>query len=127
MYSAVVGVELLEGLAMVHDAVDQSMLEVSERKVEVDGAIVQLHHQLGRRDDCIAVINEWKDDVTIHMWDIGEAQGGIWGRLSEAEMRLTQMQALVVGMCREIDLLTGDKDPNTQWKHAGHIVNTGNK
>ena len=22
---------------------------------------------------------------------------------------------------------TGDKDPNTQWKHTGYIVNTGNK
>ena len=58
MYSAVVGMELMEGLAMVHDAVDQSALEALERKVEVDGAIVQLRHQLGRRDDQIVVINE---------------------------------------------------------------------
>ena len=79
MYSAVVGVELLEGLAMVHDAVDRSALEASERKVEVNRAIIQLRHQLGRRDDCIAIIDEWKDDVTVHMRDIREGfRGGCW-------------------------------------------------
>ena len=107
MYSAMVGVELLEGLAIVHDAVDQSTLEVLERKVEVDGAIIQLRHQLRRTDDHIAIIDEWKEDVTEHMQDIGEAQGGIRGRLSEAELCLTQMQAVTVGMRREIDLLGG--------------------
>ena len=107
MYSAVVGMEMMKGLAMVHDAVDRSALETSERKVEVDGAIVQLCHQLGRRDNCIAIIDKWKEDVTVHMRDIREAQGGIWGWLSEAEMHLTQMQTLAVGMCQEIDLLGG--------------------
>ena len=107
MYSAVVGVEMLEGLVMVHDAVDRSVLEASERKAEVDGAIIQLCHHLGRRDDRIAVIDKWKDEVTEHIWDIGEAQGGIQGQLSEAEMHLTQMQALAVGMRWEVDLLGG--------------------
>ena len=51
MYTAAVGMELMEGLAIVHDAVDRSALEVSERKAEVDGALVRLQHQLGHRDD----------------------------------------------------------------------------
>ena len=57
------------------DPVDQLVLESSERKAEVDGALVRLCHQLGRRDDCITIIDEWKEDVTVHMRDIGEAQG----------------------------------------------------
>ena len=105
MYTAVVGMELMEGLAMVQDMVDRTALETSERKVEVDRAIVQLQHQMGRRDDHIAVIDKWKEDVTGHMRDIGEAQGGIRGRLSEAEYRLNQLQALAVAQRQEVDLL----------------------
>ena len=41
------------------------------------------------------------------MRDIREAQGGIQGWLLEAELRLTQMQALLVGMRWEVDLLGG--------------------
>ena len=107
MYSVVVGVEMLSRMANIIDTVDRMVLEESERKVEVNGAIVRLCHQLGRRDDRIAVIEEWKDDVTVHMRDIGEAQGGIQGRLLEAESCLTQLQALMVGMRREVDLLGG--------------------
>ena len=40
MYTTSVGMELMEGLAMVQDAVDRSALETSERKTEVDGALV---------------------------------------------------------------------------------------
>ena len=47
MYSMVVEMELMEGLAMVHDTVDRLALETSERKAEVDGALVRLCHQLG--------------------------------------------------------------------------------
>ena len=82
-------------------------LEMSERKVEVDGALVQLRHQIGRRDDRIAVIDEWREDVTGHMRDIGEAQGLIRGRLSEVELRLNQLQALTVAQHWEIDLMGG--------------------
>ena len=107
MYTAVVGMELMEGLAMTSDAVDRMALELLERKVEVDGAIIQLRHQLGHRDDQVAIIEEWKEDVTGHMRDVGEAQGLIRGRLSEAELRLNQLQALAVAQCREIDMISG--------------------
>ena len=84
MYTAVVGMELMEGLAMTSDTVDRMVLETSERKVEVDGALVRLRHQLSARDDRIAIFNEWKGEVTKHMRDIGEAQalgarGGVLG------------------------------------------------
>ena len=39
------------------------------------------------------------------MQDIGEAQGGIRGQLSEVEARLTQAQAIMVGQSREIKML----------------------
>ena len=107
MYTVVVGMELMEGLVMVQDTVDRMALETSERKVEVDRALVWLHHQMGQRDDCLAIIDKWKEDVTGHMRDIGEAQGSIWGRLREAELHLDQHQALAVAQCREIDLLGG--------------------
>ena len=107
MYSMVVGTEMLNRMVDIIDTVDGMVLEQSERKVEVDGAIVQLRHQLGRRDDRVAVIEEWKEDVTGHMQDVGEAQGAIRGRLSEVEVRANQLQALLVSACREIDLLSG--------------------
>ena len=107
LYSAVVGMEMLCGLADIYDSVDRMVLEQSERKVEVNGAIVWLHHQMGRRDDRLAIVEDWKADVTEHMRDIGEAQGGIWGRLSKAEAHLTQLQVIVVEQSREIDLLGG--------------------
>ena len=81
------------------------VLEMSERKVEVDRVIVQLHHQMGRRDDHLAIIDEWREDVTGHMWDVREAQGAVRGRLSEAELRLNQLQALVVSQRREVNML----------------------
>ena len=37
MYTSAVGMEVMEGLAIVQDAVDRSTLEASERKTEVDG------------------------------------------------------------------------------------------
>ena len=77
MYTTVVGMEMMEGLAMTSDVVDWIVLERSERKAEVDRALVRLRHQLGQRDDRMAVFNEWKGDVTEHMRDIREAQGGI--------------------------------------------------
>ena len=57
MYTSAVGMEVMEGLAIVQDAVDRSTLETSERKMEVDGALVRLRHQLGRRDERVAVID----------------------------------------------------------------------
>ena len=105
MYTMVVGMEMLEGLAITLDTVDRMVLEASERKVEVDGALVHLRHQQGQRDDPIAVIDEWKEDMTTHMRDIGEAQGLVRGRLSEAELRLRQLQVLMLSQHREVDLL----------------------
>ena len=105
MYTSVVGMEMMEGLAITLDTVDRMVLEASERKAEVDGALVHLHHQLGARDDRVAVIEEWKDDVTTHMRDIGEAQGLVRGRVSEAEYRVQQLQALVLSNRREVDML----------------------
>ena len=91
MYTAVVRMEMLEGLALTLDAVDRIVLDRSERKAEVDGALVRLHHQLGSRDDRVAVIEDWKEDVTTHMRDIGEAQGLVRGRLLAAEYRADQL------------------------------------
>ena len=105
MYTSVVEMEMMEGLAITADTVDRMVLEMSERKAEVDGALVRLRHQLGARDDRVIVIEEWKEDVTTHMWDIGEAQGLVRGRLSEAEYRLRQLQALTLMNRREVDLL----------------------
>ena len=107
MYTAAVGMELMEGLAMVQDAVDRSALEASERKAEVDRAMVRLRHQLGARDDRVVIIEDWKRDVTDHLRDLGEAQGSVRGRLREAEFRLDQHQALDTAMRRELDLLGG--------------------
>ena len=107
MYAAMVGTEMINGMADIIDTVDGMVLEQSERKVEVDGAIVRLRHQLGRRDIRVAVIEEWKEDVTGHMRDIGEAQGAVRGRLSEVEARANQLQVLLVSAHREIDLLSG--------------------
>ena len=42
MYMSVVAMEIMEGLAMVQDTVDRTALETSERKAEVDGALVRL-------------------------------------------------------------------------------------
>ena len=53
----------------------------------------------------MAVIEDWKEDVTIHMRDIGEAQGLVRGRLSEAELRIRQLQSLVLAQRQEVDLL----------------------
>ena len=88
MYTSVVGMEIMEGLVIVQDAVDRSALETSERKAEVDGALVHLRHQLGHRDDWVVILEDWQRDANVHMRDIGEAQGLIWGRLTEAELRL---------------------------------------
>ena len=107
MYTAVVGMEMMEGLALTSDTVDWMVLDRSERKAEVDGALVRLQHQLEHRDDRIAIIDEWKEDVTTHMWDIGEAQGLVRGRLSEAEYHLAQHQAMLQAQREELDLMGG--------------------
>ena len=105
MYTAVVGMEMMEGLALTSDVVDRVVLDQAERKAEVDGALVCLRHQLGSRDNRVAVIEDWKEDVTTHMRDIGEAQGLVRGRLSVAEYRADQLQSLMLGHRREIDML----------------------
>ena len=107
MYTSAVGMEIMEGLAIVQDSVDTAALERSERKAEVDGALVRLRHQLGAQDARVVVIEEWKDDVTTHMRDIGEAQGLVWGRLSEAEYRLAQHQAILWAQTEELELMGG--------------------
>ena len=107
MYSAVMGTEMLCGMADIIDTVDGMVLEQLERKAEVDGTIVRLRHGLSWRDDRVVVIEEWKEDVTKHMWDIGEAQGGVRGRLTELELRMCQQEALLMGARREIELLSG--------------------
>ena len=107
MYTAVVGMEVMEGLAITLDAVDRMVLEASERKTEVDGALVHLRHQLGHRDDRVVIIEEWKEDVTTHMRDIGEAQGLVRERLSEAKYRLAQHQAMLWAQREELDLVGG--------------------
>ena len=58
MYSVVVGTEMLCRMMDIINTVDGMVLEQSERKAEVDGAIVWLRHHLGRRDDRIAVMEE---------------------------------------------------------------------
>ena len=105
MYTSAVGMEIMEGLAIVQDAVDRSTLEASERKAEVDGGLVRLRHRLGQTEARAAVVEEWKEDVTTHMRDIGEAQGLVRGRLSESEYRVRQLQVLVLTNRREVDML----------------------
>ena len=105
MYSVVVGTEMLCGMVDIIDTVDGMVLEGLERKVEVDGSIVRLRHKMGRMETRVSVIEEWKGDVTEHMRDIGEAQGRIQGWLLEVEACLTQLQAVVVGQSREIEML----------------------
>ena len=77
--------EMLLGMTDIIDMVDGMVLEESERKVEVDRSIVHLRHKMGRTETRVSVVEEWKGEVTEHMCDIGEAQGRIWGWLSEAE------------------------------------------
>ena len=105
MYMSAVGMEIMEGLAIVQDAVDWSALETLERKAEVDGALVRLRHQLGRRDDRVVILEDWQRDATVYMRDIGESQGLIRGRLTEAELRLRQLQVLTLTHHREVELL----------------------
>ena len=105
MYTSAVGMEIMEGLAMVQDSVDSGVLEASERKAEVDGSLVRLRHQLGSRDDRVEVIEEWKGEVTEHMRDIGEAQGLVRGRLSAMEFRIEQLQVLLLGQRREVSTM----------------------
>ena len=107
MYTAMVGMEMLEGLAMTSDVVDRMVLDRLERKAEVDGALIRLRHQLGHRDDWVVVIKEWKEDVTTHMRDIGEAQGLVRGRLLEAEYHLAQHQAILRAQTTELELMGG--------------------
>ena len=107
MYTAVVGMEVMEGLAITSDVVDRMVLESSERKAEVDGALVHLRHQLGQRDDRVAIIDEWKEDATTHMRDIGKVQSLIRGRLLEVELRLTQLQAVIRSQRDKLDLVGG--------------------
>ena len=105
MYTAVVGMEVMEGLALTSDTMDRMTLERAERKAEVDGALIRLRHQLGQRDDRVAIIEEWKTDVMEHMRDVGEVQGVIRGRLLEAEYRLAQHQAMLRSQREEMDLM----------------------
>ena len=105
MYMLVVGMEIMEGLVIVQDAVDRTALETSERKVEVDGALVRLRHQLGQWDDRVTIMEDWQREATEHLRDIGDLQGLIWGRLTEAELRVCQLQALVLTNRREVELL----------------------
>ena len=107
MYTSAVGMEIMEGLAIVQDAVDRGTLEASERKTEVDGGLVRLRHRLGQTEQRAAVVEEWKEDVTTHMRDIGEAQGLVRGRLSEAEYRLTQHRAILRAQTQELELMGG--------------------
>ena len=67
MYSTVVGVECMTGMADIIDMVDGMVLEGSERKVEVDQSIVHLCHRLSREETRMSVIEEWKGEVTKHL------------------------------------------------------------
>ena len=105
MYSAVVGMEMISGMVDIIDMVDGMVLEESERKAEMDGNITHLKHRMGRNEMRVSVMEKWKGEVMEHMRDIGEAQGGIRGQLSEVEAHLTQAQAIIMGQSREIEML----------------------
>ena len=77
MYSAVVGMEMLSGMADIINIVDGMVLEESERKVKVDGNIACLKHKMVRTEMRVSVMEEWQGEVTEHMRDIREAQGSI--------------------------------------------------
>ena len=45
---------------------------MSENKADVDGKVVQLQHHLGNVETRAAVVEEWKDDMMVHMQEMGE-------------------------------------------------------
>ena len=53
------------------------------------------------------MVEEWKEDVTTHMRDIGEAQGLVRGRLSESKYRLDQHRAILRVQTQELELMGG--------------------
>ena len=77
MYSAIMGTEMILGMVDIIDTVDGMVLEGSERQVVVDRNIVHLKHKMARTETRVSMVEKWKGDITEHMCDIGEAQGGI--------------------------------------------------
>ena len=71
--------EMISGIANIINMVDRMVLEGSERKVKVDRNIACLKHKMVRTKMRVSIMEEWKEEVTEHMRDIGEAQGGIQG------------------------------------------------
>ena len=62
-------------------------------------------HVVHDHNNRVVILEDWQRDATNHMQDIGESQGLIRGRLTEAELRLRQLQALMLTHHREVELL----------------------
>ena len=106
MYTTTVGVEMLHRMADIIDTVDGMVLEVSERKVDMDGRVVQLHHQLRNAETRMLVVVEWKEDITVHMWEMGEQCREDCRRMREMEEQVNQLQALLVAQSWEMEMMS---------------------
>ena len=105
MYSVMIEVECLTGMADIINMVDRMVLEALEQVVKEANNLHKVNQKVGEIDTRVKIMEEWKQDIMEYMRDVREAQGGIRGRLSEVEACLTQLQAVVVGMSRELEML----------------------
>ena len=94
---------MLHGMADIIDMVDRMVLQTLENKADADGKVVHLRHCLGNMETRAAVV-EWKDNVTVHMQEIGEQCGEDRRWTREMEERINQFQALVVAQGRELEV-----------------------
>ena len=52
------------------------------------------------------VVEEWKDDVMVHMRELGEQRGEDRRRMREMEESMNQLQALLVNQGREMEVMS---------------------
>ena len=75
-----------------------------ENKADADGKVVQLQHHLENVETRAAVVEEWKDNMTVYMQELGEQCGEDRRRTREMEERINQLQVLVVAQGRELEV-----------------------
>ena len=52
------------------------------------------------------VVEEWKEDMTVHMWEMGEQRGEDHCRMREMEERINQLQVLLVTQSQEMEIMS---------------------
>ena len=105
MYTTMVGV-MLHRMADIIDMVDGMVLQTLENKADVDRKVVQLQHHFGNVETRVSVVEEWKDDMTVHMQETGEQYGEDHQRIREMEERVNQLQALLVAQGRKMEVMS---------------------